>query len=127
VLLPPLPLLLLLLLQPAMTSAEVTAMTAPSVLLIRASFLFLAGTRSAEQSSLNLVKSQLGVTESVLNLGFRTTGCLDVARTEAKMLYAVLRGGEWAHLPGRQLRLSDPYPNRTDHWMIARIAGTLTR
>ena len=37
-LLAPLPLVLLLL-QPAMTSAEVTAMTAPSVFLIRASFL----------------------------------------------------------------------------------------
>jgi len=92
-LLPP-PLLVLLLLQPAMTSAEVTAMTAPSVLLISASFLFLAGTRSTERSSLNLVKAQRRVTESVLNLGFRATGCLDVARTEAKMLCGVLRGSE---------------------------------
>jgi hypothetical protein len=58
--LPPPLLLLLLLLQPAMTSAEVTAMTAPSVLLIRASFLFLAGTRSAERSTLDLVMFQRG-------------------------------------------------------------------
>jgi len=93
-LLPPpvLLLLLLLLLHAATPSAEVSAMTATRVFLIRASFP--AGARSAERWSLNLVRSQLGVTESVINLGFRTTGCPYVACTEAKMLCAVPRGLE---------------------------------
>src|SRR5438105_3364564 len=54
----PLLLLLLLLLHAATPSAEVSAMIAPRVFLIRASFS--AGTRSAERWSTNLVESQFG-------------------------------------------------------------------
>ena len=51
----------------------------------------------------------------VLNLGFRTTGCPYVARTEAKMLCAMLRTQRVSRLLHCQLGLSDPYPDQAYH------------